>query len=282
MKALVTGGAGFIGSHLVNRLIEAGYDVSVLDNMSTGKKERVNSKANFFRGDVRNEAEVKKAGRDCDVIFHLAAQTDARITDSEKDFQINFIGSKTVFDFSKSMGSKVIFTSSAAVYGDTKLPQKENGDKKPFPDYGRNKLKAEKLLGDDAFIARIFNVYGPSGHGVINIFCEKAKSNSELPVFGTGMQTRDFIFVDDVVDALILGTKHSGTYNVGTQTEISLIQILDTIRDVTRLNLRTKFLPENEHEVKRSKADISRIKTLGWSPKTSLKDGIKITFDSCK
>lgn len=280
MKALVTGGAGFIGSHLVNRLLATGYEVSVLDNLSTGRKENVNKKASFFKGDVRDESDVRKAGSGCSLIFHLAAQTDARINDPEKDFRINFEGSKTVFDFAKISGAKVIFTSSAAVYGDTQLPNRENGEKKPLSEYGKNKLKAEKLLGADAFVGRIFNVYGPNGHGVINTFCKKIKNNDELEVFGTGMQTRDFIFVEDVVDALVLGTRHGGTYNVGTQTETSLIQVIDMVRDASRLGARTKFLPEKSSDIKRSKADISKIKKLDWSPKVNIREGVKLTFNS--
>src|SRR3989344_659979 len=177
MKTLVTGGAGFIGSHLAGALMAAGHDVVVLDNLSRGTKQNVPAKARFVKGDIRNEDDVAKAVRGCSFVFHLAAQTEVRFEDPEKDFQVNFSGAKNVFDAARSVGAKVIFASSAAVYGDGKLPLREAGEKKPISDYGRNKLKAEKLLGDGAFIVRIFNVYGPSGPGVINRFCEKLKKN---------------------------------------------------------------------------------------------------------
>ena len=278
MRILVTGGAGFIGSHLVYRLIKKKNEVIILDNLSTGRKENINQKATFIRGDVRDEDDIRKAMHGCDFVFHLAAKTDAR-EEGDEIFRTNFIGSEYVFSAAKDINAKIIFTSSAAVYGDAKLPIKESEECKPISSYGKSKMKAEKMLRD-AFIARLFNVYGPKGSSVINKFTRRIKEGEDITVFGSGLQTRDFVYVSDVVDALMFGIEKSGTYNVGTGIETSILQLIDTIQDLAKSKPRIKFDMPIESEIKRSKADITKIRNLGWNPKTSLNSGIMLTMNS--
>ncbi|MFH0949089.1 MAG: SDR family NAD(P)-dependent oxidoreductase [Candidatus Aenigmatarchaeota archaeon] len=274
LKILVTGGAGFIGSHLVDRLIKEGNEIIILDNMSTGKKENVSSQAKLIKGDIRSEADVKKAMKDCEYVFHLAAQADVS-ADEDMNFQVNFTGSKNVFDIAKDSGAKIIFTSSAAVYGNTKIPHSENAVCKPISHYGKNKLKAERLLNSESFIIRCFNVYGMRGHGVINKFCKKIPEYEDITIYGNGLQTRDFIHVNDIVDALILGMDKNGTYNIGTGRETSILQLIDIISRMTKSKAHTKHAMPNKNEITRSKADITAIKKFGWQPKLSLEQGIK-------
>ncbi len=281
MKVLVTGGCGFIGSHLVDRLILIGHDVVVLDNLSTGKKENLNKAAKFISGDVRNQTDVNKAAKDCKVIFHLAAIADVQAGE-DAVFQTNFIGSTNVFKCAEKNKAKTIFTSSAAVYGDGKLPCNEDDTCKPVSQYGKSKLKAENLLKkqSDYFILRLFNVYGPRGYGVANNFCGKIPEYRDITIFGNGLQTRDFVFVNDVVDALLLGADNTGIYNAGTGKETSLLQLVDIIHNVSKAKPSVRFLPEKKGEIKRSKADISKIKKLGWKPKFSLEEGVLSVLNS--
>src|SRR3989344_522363 len=176
MKILVTGGTGFIGTHLVDKLIELGHNVIVLSNKE-GKK--VNKKAKYTKGDITRKEDVEKAMIGCNVVFHLASLIDARSSDQKKIQRVNILGSKNVFSAANKNKCKIIFTSSAAVYGDV-YSSKEDTRCKPLSDYGRTKLEAEKLLGKDAFILRLFNVYGPGGRGAVNLFCENIMKNKPI------------------------------------------------------------------------------------------------------
>ncbi len=279
MQILVTGGAGFIGSHLTGRLIELGHDVTVLDNLSSGKKEYVNKKATLIKGDIENVFDVKKAMDGCEAVFHLAAVTDIRKSDPDKIFRVNYLGSKSVFSAAEKQGAKAIFASSAAIYGDAPLPNKEDMAFAPISVYGKNKAKAEKLL-KNAFIARIFNAYGPRGKSVINRFCNYAKSGKKVTVFGAGLQTRDYVYVSDVVNALLLGLENSGTYNVATGSETTVLNVLDIVGDIAGTEPEVNFELPIEGEIKRSKADISKLKSLGWQPAVSLEDGVRYVLRS--
>ena len=267
---LVTGGCGFIGSHLVAKLVELGHDVRVLDDFSTGKKENLEGLKNIeiMEGDVRSTQDCLRAMQDCDTVFHLAALTDARES-GDKMFQVNFIGSKNIFAASKG---KVIFTSSASVYGEGNA--KEDSPLVPKSDYGKSKAKAERLA-KDGFIVRLFNVYGPRGNSVINKFSKNICAEKEITLYGNGMQTRDYVHVNDVVDALLLGLEHEGTYNVGTGKETPLLNAVSMIEKIYDEKAKMKFEMPKEGELQRSKADISKITELGWEPKVSLEDGIK-------
>ena len=274
MRILVTGGAGFIGRHLTERLLAAGHEVSVYDDFSHSKKDMDGVKT--IEGDVRDAEDVKRAMRDMQAVFHLAAISDARAED-DAVYSVNFIGSKNVFEAAKEAGAKIIFTSSAAVYGETKTT-KEDAACNPLNQYGKSKLRAEKICPDDAFIARLFNVYGPNGNSVINKFCRLMPKYEPVTVYGHGTQTRDYIYVDDVVSALVMGLQMSGTYNVGTGKETSLLEVVDMIHAMTKSKPDIKFTAAPPGEIMRSKADITKIQQTEWYSKVQIQGGIELVL----
>lgn len=283
MKILVTGGNGFVGGHLVKKLTADGHEVVVLDNFSSSQQQATNDikDVQVIKGDIRDKSDVTRALKGCEAVFHLAALVNLREADDESDYDTNFLGAKNVFELAKKQDAKVIFTSSAAVYGNATLC-KEDMECRPISQYGRSKLKAENFLRKempDAFITRAFNIYGPGGKGAINIFCRNVPDYKPVKIFGNGMQTRDYVYVQDVVDALLFGLDNSGTYNVGTGYEASLLDVLDIIHAITKAKPQYKFELPNEKEIKRSRADIMKIKKeLGWSPKVDLREGILLTL----
>ncbi len=278
-KVLVTGGCGFIGSNLVKRLITDGYEVVVLDNLSTGVYQRLPKQAKFVKGDIEDD-DTYRVIEGCSHVFHLAAKTDARAeTNDDSVYRINFLGSKKVFEAAKAVGAKVIFTSSAAVYGSAPVPHKETTECAPVNQYGKSKLKAEKLLNpENSFIVRLFNVYGPEGNSVINKYCKLMPNYKDIVVYGTGMQTRDYVYVDDVVNALMLGMELNGVYNIGTGIETKVVNVIDMISNVTRAKATVRF-EKPKQEIQRSKADISKIKNY-WHPVIDLQKGIELTLKS--
>lgn len=275
MRILVTGGAGFIGSHLLDRLVNEGNEVVVLDNLSTGKREWVNRKARFIAGDIRDPTTVATAMQGCNVVFHLAALTDSRSAD-DAIYQVNYLGSENVFKLAAAKECKIIFTSSAAVYGE-KFPCSESAKCAPISQYGKSKVKAEAMLQklDNAFIARLFNCYGSRSKSVVNKFCEKIPDYKDITVYGSGIQTRDFVHVNDVVNALLLGLENSGIYNLGTGIETSVLHLIDLIHEITKSKPNTKFTPPVEGDIRRSRAEIGKIRSIGWEPKISLEDGVR-------
>ncbi len=275
MKILVTGGAGFIGSRLVDRLVD-GHEVCVLDNLVSGMREWVNPEAAFINGDIRDADDVKKAIKGCGLVFHLAAIADARSSDENNMYAVDFLGSKNVFDEARTAGAKIVFASSAAVYGDCPLPNIEGMNCQPLGQYGKSKLRAEKICPEGSLVLRFFNVYGPRGHGVINLFAKKIPGYGDITVYGTGMQTRDYVYVDDVVNALMLGFEHSGLYNVGTGIETNVLDIIDIIQKISGKNAKVRFTMPKQ-EIQRSRADIKKISGL-WKPTFGIKEGIKQTL----
>lgn len=283
MKILVTGGAGFIGSNLVNALIELGHEVTVFDNLSKGRKENVDNRAAFVEGDVKDIGQVARAVKGAEVVFHLAAITDIRNANDDAVYNTNFMGAKNVFDAAAANNAKIIFASSAAVYGNGNIPNKEDGECKPLSQYGKSKLQAEKYLQrktENYFIARFFNVYGPNSQSAVNKFCKKISNYQDIEVFGNGMQTRDYIYIDDVVDALILGIRSIGIYNVGTGQDISTHSLIEMIHNMTRAPPNRKDLPANKGDIARSRADITKIKQIGWTPRIGLEEGLWKILDS--
>ena len=270
MKILVTGGTGFIGTRLVDKLIELGHDVVILDN----KEGKINKKSKYVKGDIGKKIDIEKAIKDCRVVFHLAALVDARGKDKDEMFKINFTGAKNVFSAAIKNRCKIIFTSTAAVYGDAYLA-KEDTPCKPLSYYGRSKLESEKLLDKNSFIVRLFNVYGPGGKVAMNSFCKNVIENKPVNIYGDGKQTRDFVYVSDVVEALILGMRNNGIYNVGSGTEITVKELIEKIEKISGEKAKLNYLPANKQEIKKSRADITRIKKLGWKPKVSLEEGIR-------
>ena len=297
-KILVTGGAGFIGSHLVDRLVKTNK-VVVIDNLLTGKRENLNPKAKFYKLDICNskiESVFKKEKPD--VLFHLAAQIDVRksVNNPIIDNKINVLGSLNIIQefFKVNKKGKVIFTSTGgAIYGDASVvPTSENYPENPLSPYGIAKLTIDKYLnyyykvfGFQYVSLRLANVYGPRQNskgeaGVIAIFTDKMINKEQLIVNGDGRQTRDFIYVDDVVEAniLALGKNKIGVFNIGTAKETNINIVFKKIKKLTNSNCKEIHVPEKSGEQKRSCLNFSKAsKELKWKPKHDLDRGLKET-----
>lgn len=299
-KYLVTGGAGFIGSHLVNELIESGHEVCVIDNLSTGKRSNLNEKAEFFYGDINNERLAKQVMSQCQACFHLAAvaSVEASITDWVNTSRTNLSGTIQLLDIAKDLHTDThplpfIFASSAAVYGaNPDCPYKESDKTSPISPYGIDKLSSEMQIqfasqfhGIPSAILRFFNVYGerqdPNSpySGVISIFSKRLQQNKPLHVFGDGQQTRDFIYVKDIVSMLIcaleIASNKSPVYNACTGNEVTLNQLVETLSDVMHTQPQVNYEAPRIGDIKISKGDNSLAKMdLNVSANTSLYDGL--------
>ena len=300
-KILITGGAGFVGSHLVDKYIDLGHQVIVIDNLAHGKKENINPKAKFYKTDIRNTEEIKRifVKEKPEILNHHAAQINARksILNPLLDAEINILGFLNLLEAGiKNNLKKVIFASSSAVYGETEvLPTPEDYEpKQPLSPYGIDKLTAEKYLGFyfknyglNFVVLRYANIYGPRQDpdgegGVIAIFSKKFFKGGNIFINGDGKQTRDFIFIDDIVSANILALEKNinEVLNIGTSKETSINKIFDLITEQTRIILPQKHIPSIFKEQRRSSLDSSLAKKkLGWEAKTSLKEGLKKTLN---
>lgn len=299
MKALVTGGAGFIGSHLTDRLISQKCDVFVIDNLSSGRMENINNKAKIIRSDISDSKVQEEILRIApDVIFHLAAQIDVRksVENPQDDARVNIIGSLNILEGARKAGCKnIIFASSGgAIYGDAQsVPTTEEYTAMPISPYGIAKQTIEHYLYyyykvfDIRYVAlRFANVYGPRQNhlgeaGVVAIFCNKMIHRDAPRIFGDGRQTRDYTYVSDIVEANILAMQSNkvGSYNVGTGIETDVNSLCHIIKD--RLSFKGEIIHAEEKmgEVKRSCLDATKIKNdLGWDPRVTLDTGIEKTI----
>lgn len=294
MHVLVTGGAGFIGSHLAKALVHNGWEVSVLDNLSTGKLVNVPAEARFFRGDILDRdyvyAVVQKVQPT--VIYHLAAQicTTASMRDPKMDAEINIIGTLNLLQAALSFNvGKIIYASSAAVYGiPLYLPIDENHPLNALSAYGVSKAAAEKYVmiykqfGLDYTILRYANVYGPGQNsgtegGVVAIFADRFQRKQTVEIFGDGEQTRDFIYVKDVVAANLAALKQgsTGTFNIGSGSRISINALHKTFQKITKLELKPLYRPPRREDIPHSALDSNRAKNLlGWQPQYNLDKGL--------
>jgi len=301
MKIITTGGAGFIGSNLVDELIGRGHKVVVLDNLSTGKKSNLNPKAKFYKVDIRNPILIPKIFKNekPDIVFHYAAQIDVRKSTENpiKDVEINILGSINILENCiKNRVKKVIFASTGgAIYGESKIiPTPESHIEFPLSPYGIAKMSVEKYLnyyhnnfGLSYIALRFANVYGPRQNskgeaGVVAIFCDKMIKNKQPVINGTGKQTRDFVYVDDIVNACILamGSKRTGVFNIGTAIETDINFVFKKIKELTKSNCKEIHKPEKLEEQKRSCLDYSKAKReLKWSPAYNLDQGLIKTID---
>lgn len=300
MKVLVTGGAGFIGSHVVDRLILEGHEVVIVDNLVTGKRRNINRAARFYKVDVQSwRLERVFRNERPSVVMHLAAQMDVRksVEDPMFDAQVNVLGTLNVLQQAVTHGArKVIFSSSGgAIYGEQETyPAPENHVLKPLSPYGLSKLCGEQYLsyfqrvsGLQAVSLRYANVYGPRQDpegeaGVVAIFIQKLLNNEQAVINGNGRQTRDFVFVDDVVEAnlAMMGQETQGTYNVGTGVETSINDLFRILLQHTGSTCKEVHGPAKKGEQARSVIDCTKLRQeVSWEPKADLSDGLKKTVE---
>ena len=298
MKILITGGAGFIGSHIADAFLDEGHEVFVVDNLSSGKSTNIPSRAGFYQLDLRDSGLYRlfEAQR-FDVLCHHAAQVDVRasVADPAVDVDINVQGLINLMEAGRRNGlQKVILASTGgAIYGEPDyVPQDERHLERPLSPYGINKLAGEHFLrfyshtyGIPYVALRYANVYGPrqNAHGeagVVAIFTEQLLSGRTPRIFGDGEQTRDFVYVGDVVRANVQALRYekSGSFNIGTSVETSINQLYETLREITGFAGSAVHEAGKPGEQRRSLLDAGLAKkVLGWTPQVALKAGLEKT-----
>jgi len=304
MKILVTGGAGFIGSHTVDKMIEDGHDVVIIDNLSTGDKSNVNKKAKFYEMDILS-SEIGDVFRNekFDAVFHLGANVNVResIDDPLHDANNNILGTLNLLEACRKYGvNKFIFSSTGgALYGDADIiPTPEDYPTKPISPYGVSKLSSEEYLyyyskvhNIKGTILRYSNVYGPrqgvSGEGgVVSVFVKRVLNGGEMEIYGDGKQIRDFVFVSDVANAnalALLKTDDFSVYNVGSGIETSVNELHKTISKKFGIDIPPVYSKAIEGEVFRSSLDnVKAANELGWRVKYDLEQGIDETIEYFK
>jgi len=302
-RVLVTGGAGFIGSHLVDALVSEGCEVVVIDDLSTGNLlnlEHIKDRITFLKGDIRDQDLLTKAADGCEVIFHQAAVVSVpkTVENPIDSAMVNDMGTLLILETARNTTvRRVVLASSCAVYGDgPELPKVEDMAPKPLSPYAVQKLAGElyallyhDLYGLETICLRYFNVYGPRQDpsspysGVISIFMSKSASKEAPVIYGDGNQYRDFIFVKDVVKANLLAAKTdkaSGKiFNVGTGSYVRMNQLWDMICSMTGFNIKPKYEQSRSGDILESVANIDKVKSaLGFEPEYSFEKGLEITF----
>lgn len=311
-RALVTGGAGFIGSHLTHELLQRGYQVTVLDNLSTGKKENIaeliikdatnskdKEKVNFIQGSITDLPLLQKLFHGMDFIFHQAAipSVPRSIDNPAATHEANITGTLNVLLAARDNNiKKVVFASSSSVYGDTPtLPKREDMLPKPLSPYAVSKLTGEyycqvfqQVYGLPTACLRYFNVYGPRQDpnsqyaAVIPLFIQKASQGEPPIIFGDGEQSRDFTFVKDVAEANILAAESdvNGVFNIGRGERTTLNRLTALISKQLQSSIKPLHHDTRQGDVRHSLADITRARIFGYDPKYSLLDGLKKTISS--
>lgn len=298
--ALVTGGAGFIGSHLVDRLVAEGYYVKVVDDLSTGVLSNIaghveSGRVEFLQGDIRDPALVKRAVAGVAVVAHLAALTSVPFSVKNPDlvYDVNVSGSLNLIFAAVGAGvERFVFASSCAVFGDTTmLPVGEFAGFKPISPYAESKLAVERCLRGlairgalDSVILRFFNVFGPRQglseySGVITKFMGCCRSHQPLVIYGDGSQTRDFVNVADVVEGIYAALTIKGVegevFNLGSSKPTSVNELAKAVIDLTGAGVGVRYEPARLGDIKASYADIAKAKRLlGFQPKVSLREGL--------
>ncbi len=308
MRALVTGGAGFIGSNLVDGLIERGDEVTVVDDLSTGRRE--NLEPALAAGAELVELDVRDTGAVVDVcervspdaVFHLAAQIDVRksAADPAFDARVNVEGTINVLEAARRSGARRFVNTSTggAIYGEGKaIPAGEDHPVAPEAPYGQSKFAAEgycelfnRLHGLSTVSLRYGNVYGPRQDplgeaGVVAIFCGRLLEGRRPTVFGDGLQTRDYIHVDDVVEANLLAVESSATgpFNIGRGSEVTVLELVEALAPLASGSFEPEHAPERLGEVRHIALDASRAREeLGWSSRIDLKQGLQRTLASLR
>jgi len=298
VKLIVTGGAGFIGSHLTKYLIKKGHNVSVIDSLRRGSLENLKEmedKIYFQKIDILDYDTMKSVVKNTDGIFHQAAlgSVPQSFKEPEEYHRVNAIGTENVLKLAKEFGIKVVYASSSSVYGNqNKFPIKEDAAKKPLNPYGQSKLEAEQFaekyskLGVKVIGLRYFNVFGigqnPNYAGVIPKFIEQLIHHKPPIIYGDGNQLRNFTFVDDVVEANVLAfeskTEHA-FINIATGVMTSVRELAEIMINLSGLSIKPIYEKPREGDIEKSQADISLAKSLiNWEPKTTLEEGLKKIF----
>jgi UDP-glucose 4-epimerase len=297
VRAIVTGGAGFIGSHVVDALVAGGDEVLVLDDLSRGRRVNVHERALLSVVDVRDGRKVDAAFAEArpDVCFHLAAQPDVRVSVARPDFdaEVNVLGTIRVLEAAREHGAQIVFSSTGgAIYGECEEPAREDSPRLPLSPYGAAKLCGEEYLatynrlhGTRHVSLRYGNVYGPRQDphgeaGVVAIFLGRIRDGETPHIFGDGRQTRDYVYVGDVARATLAAAGHTGVFNVGTGRETSVLELYDECRRATGAAVEPDFAPPRLGELGRSFLDPERAsRELGFRATTSLAEGLAATWE---
>ncbi len=302
MECLVTGGAGFLGSHLIERLLQNNHSVVCLDDFSTGTKrnlDNVKNQIKIVEGDIRDPNIIKETVRNIDYIFHLAAQISVNrsVREPRFDASVNIEGTINLLEaIANSSVKRFIYVSTGgAIYGEpTVIPASENTKELPISPYGISKLVGEKYLqwfhniyGLSYTIIRPANIYGPRQDplgeaGVISIFLGRIKNNEPIEIFGDGKDTRDYVFVKDISEICIraMNSSHVGIFNAGTGKQTNLLELVKIVEHVTKLYARKKFCDPRPGDVNHIALDSKKAyEKLGWKPTTDLTTGMNKTWD---
>jgi UDP-glucose 4-epimerase len=295
LQAIVTGGAGFIGSHVVEALLARGDEVLVLDDLSSGKRENVREGACLIETDIREPLDEHFEG--CEVCFHLAAQVDVRVSVDRPrdDASVNVVGTINVLEAARRPGTQVVFSSTGgAIYGECDGPAGEDHPRRPLAPYGVSKLAGEeylaaynRLYGTRHISLRYGNVYGPRQDphgeaGVVAIFFGRLAARQAPRIFGDGRQTRDYVYAGDVARATLAAAGHAGgVFNIGTGRETSVLELYEICRRVAGPDVEAEAAPARVGELQRSVLDVSlAARELDWRPEVGLEEGLRRTWES--
>jgi UDP-glucose 4-epimerase len=283
-----------VGSHVVDALLARGDEVTVVDNLSTGRRENVADGVRLVETDIREPLDDTFAGARPDVVFHLAAQIDVRRSVAEPDYDaaVNVLGTVRVLEAARKHDAQVVFSSTGgAIYGECERPAPESKERLPLSPYGTAKLAAEeylasynRLYGSEHVSLRYGNVYGPRQDphgeaGVVAIFFNCFLAGTTPKIYGDGRQTRDYVFAEDVARATLAAVGRSGVYNVGTGRETSVLELYDLCRRVAAANVEAEPAPERPGELQRSVLDPALAeRELGFRAERDLEDGLRETW----
>jgi UDP-glucose 4-epimerase len=298
-QAIVTGGAGFIGSHVVDSLLADGYGVTVIDDLSSGSIENIAAEARLAELDVVDGPAVRTVIQEAgpEAVFHLAAQASvtASVENPLRDCDVNVKGTLNVLVAANELGVPVVFTSTGgALYGDeAPMPTSEEREPAPLAPYGASKWAGEAYVktwslaaGAENTVARLGNVYGPRQNphgeaGVVAIFAHKLYSGEQPTLYGQGRPTRDYIYVGDVVNALRAAVGRRGTYNVATGVETDVLTIWNELQKVAGVEIEPRLADLRPGELKHSCLDASKAeRELGWRPQVSIEEGLRRTYEA--
>src|ERR671934_108826 len=295
MRAIVTGGAGFIGSHVADALVARGDEVHVLDNLASGRRENVPEGARLHEGDIRSDADAVFDEARPEACFHLAAQADVRVSVDRPDYDadVNVLGTIRILEAARRHGTRVVFASTGgAIYGECDGPASEDQPLLPLAPYGTSKLAGEEYLqtynrlhGSSHVVLRYGNVYGPRQDpygeaGVVAIFMNCLRAGKTPRIFGDGLQTRDYVYAGDVAQVTLAALRSDGgVFNVGTGRETSVVDLLSAIQEVTGTSVEPEFAEPRAGELQRSVLDVALAeRELGWRAGHSLTDGLAETW----